>query len=157
MDKLYAGWRKQLDEFDGAVLALSSLERGVRVWGALAPAVPALFDAMMREVGLYGESARALRTWMAEHDKDAGDPAEFGKYVLGTIDAARRLKGVIDAYNREKVFAEAAYPEMAGGSLKQTPVLTPPPLDPNAIDAKGMETASHGHAGAARVRVPESA
>jgi hypothetical protein len=120
MEKTYKRWRKQLDDFDGAVDGLPALEHGMRVWGPFAPALPALFDAVLRERAAYKATANGLRSWMDMHGKDLGGPEEFGALLRSTIEAARRLKGLVDALHREKAIAEAAYPEMAGGSLKDT-------------------------------------
>jgi hypothetical protein len=42
MDEAYKRWKKQLGEFDTAVDGLPILEQGMLVWGAFAPAAPAL-------------------------------------------------------------------------------------------------------------------
>jgi hypothetical protein len=120
MEKAYRRWKRQLDEFDAAVDALPTLEQGMQVWGAFAPALPALFDAVLRERTAYKATASELRRWMDEHDKEMSEPVEFGERLRSTIDGARRLKGLMDALYREKAVAETAYPEMAGGSLKDT-------------------------------------
>jgi hypothetical protein len=120
MEKTYKRWRKQLDDFDGAMDDLPALEQDMRVWGTFAPAVPALFDAVIRESAAYRASASELRRWMDAHEREFGEPDEFGRRLRSCIEGARRLKGLIDALNREKSMAEAAYPEMAGGSLKDT-------------------------------------
>jgi hypothetical protein len=123
MDTIHKRWKKQLDDFDSAVDPLPSLEQEMRVWVSFAPAVHALFDAVMRERIAYKATAGELRQWMDAHEKDIRDPEEFGRRLRATIEAARRLKGVLDAFNREKAVAEAAYPEMAGGSLKDTRIV----------------------------------
>lgn len=120
MDKMYKPWKKELDDFDGAVDGLPALEYGMRIWGSFAPAVPALFDAVIRERTAYKLTAGELRRWMDAHDKDAGEADEFGKRLRATIEGARQLNGLIDALNRERAIAERAYPEMAGGSLRET-------------------------------------
>jgi hypothetical protein len=119
MEKTYKRWKKQLDDFDAAVDGLAGLEQSMRTWGAFAPAIPALFDALIRERTVYKVTASDLRSWMDAHT-DGGEPDELGQRLLASIEGARRVKGLIDALNREKAIAEAAYPEMAGGSLKDT-------------------------------------
>jgi hypothetical protein len=123
MEKTYKRWQKQLDDFDVALKAIPALEQDVRVWGAFAPAVPALFDALIRETLSYRTTAGELRTWMDAHG-GGEEQADFSARLRSCIEAARRLKGLIDAFNREKVVAEAAFPELAGGSIKDTPVAT---------------------------------
>jgi hypothetical protein len=122
MNKTYAQWKKQLDEFDVIVDAIPALEESVRVWGVFAPAVPALYDAVIRELDSYKLSAGRLRDWIAGHEKDRGDPVEFGEHLRETIFASRRLKGLVDAYNREKAVVDEAFPEVAGGALKDANV-----------------------------------
>ena len=127
MNKTFTQWNKQLDDFDGATKALPGLANDVRMWGVFAPALPALYDAVLREMDAYQVTAGELRGWMHahEHEAEVGDPVELGKRLQATITASRRLKSVIDAYNREKAIADAEFPELAGGSLKDTPVPTP--------------------------------
>jgi hypothetical protein len=124
MNKTYAQWKKQLDEFDTVTDAIPPLAESVRVWGVFAPAVPALYDAVLRELDVYKASAAQLRGFIVAHEKDQGDPIEFGEHLRDTIFAARRLKGLIDAYNREKAIVDAAFPEVAGGALKDANVGT---------------------------------
>ena len=123
MDKMYKPWKKELDDFDGAVDGLPALERGMRIWGSFAPAVPALFDAVIRERTAYKVTAGELRRWIDAQDEDPGEPHEFGKRLRATIEGARQLNGLIDALNRERAIAERAYPEMTGGSLRETAAL----------------------------------
>jgi hypothetical protein len=143
MERIYKPWKKQLDEFDAAVEGLPALEQSMRIWGSFAPAVPALFDAVIRERNAYMATAAELRRWMDAHDKELGEPEEFGKRLRATIEGARRLKGLIDALNREKTIAETAYPEMAGGSLKDTSAV--PIAAPAPAEKKEKEKATDDH------------
>jgi hypothetical protein len=125
MDTMYGQWRKQLDEFDAIIDTIPALEESVHVWGVFAPAVPALYSAVIYELDSYKVFAATLREWIAAHEKEPGDPVEFGKHLRDTIFAARRLKGVIDAYNREKAVVDEAFPEVAGMALKDANVSGP--------------------------------
>jgi len=58
MNKTFTQWNKQLDDFDGATKALPGLANDVRMWGVFAPALPALYDAVLREMDAYQVTAR---------------------------------------------------------------------------------------------------
>jgi hypothetical protein len=133
MNKAFKPWQKQLDDFDAAVNGFLALETTARLWGAVAPAVPALFDALVRYTVTYRSTAGELRAWIEAHEDDTGSVEDFATRLFATIESARRVKGLIDAYDREKAIAETLYPELAGGSLKDTAVPKPvPPAPPSA-------------------------
>jgi len=117
MDRTHAEWAKQLDEIDHAADAIPALARSIGTWSLVAPAVPALFDAVIDAVRVYQVAAKDFRQWLDAAKGEAGHAVELNKRVAPTLHAASRLKALIDAYNREKAIAEAASRERPSGEF----------------------------------------
>lgn len=116
MEMAHSFWKKQLDAIDRAAGAIPSIAPSVGVRESFAPAVRVLFDAVVGEVQSYRGIAQELRDWMDVPGRPELDAAELEKRVRPTLRAARRLKALIDAYNRERAVAGLIY-EDAGGKL----------------------------------------
>jgi hypothetical protein len=155
MNKLLSHWEKQLDQFDVALDALADIEPTVRVWGALAPALPALYDALAKEIASYHETSARLRAMVRARAEGAESERELGVRIRDTIEASRRVKSLIDAYNREKEVAGELYPEMASGSLKDTPLAAMHAGDEH--DRKAPRAAENGSVERAQPRLQKTA